>query len=150
MTAAIPAMTEPRRLSRSDAALGVAVVVMAALAAGAVWAMAALWFGRPLTLLALPLGAAVGIMARAQGFGGKASAALGCAALTLCASVYALALIASTTVAMAMGLNLLDTLRRIGPELALAVAWARTSPPDLVVFAIAALAAAAIAGWRSR
>ena len=149
MTAPTAAMTEPRHAASAlDHALSVAIVVMIALAAGAVWAMIALWFGRPFAILALPLGAVVGFATRSAGFGRSWLGALGAALVTLLACLYAQALIASTTVALAMGFNLYDTLMRIGAEFAFAVAWARTTTVDLVVFGVAALVAALVARRR--
>ena len=142
-------MTEPRRAASGfDVGVSAVIVVMIALAAGAVWAMVALWFGRPFAVLALPLGAVVGVATRAAGFGRRWSGALGAALLTLVASAYAQGLIASTSVALAMGFNLLDTLKRIGPEMAFAVAWARAAPADLALFGVAAVIAAVLAGRR--
>ena len=150
MPATTAPMTEPRRAASGfDVVLSVVIVLMIALAAGAVWAMIALWFGRPFAVLALPLGAIVGVAMRSAGFGGWLGA-LGAAALTLVASAYAQGLIASTMVALAMGFYLLDSLSRIGPEMACAVAWARASTIDLAIFGSAALIAAVLAGRRGR
>lgn len=149
MTAPTAAMTEPqRRVSAVDHALSALIVVMIALAAGAVWAMIALWFGRPFAVFALALGAVVGFATRSAGFGRTWLGAAAAALLTLVASAYAQALIASTTVALAMGFNLLETLKRIGAEFAFAVAWARATPVDLAIFGVAAVIAAVVAGRR--
>lgn len=148
MSAPTATMTEPRRASAFDAALSGLIVAMIALAAGAVWAMLALWFGRTFAPLALALGALVGFAVRSAGFGGTWRGALGAGAVTLVACSYAQALIASTMVALAMGFNLLDTLLRIGTEMAFAVAWARATTMDLAIFVVAAGIAAGIAGRR--
>lgn len=149
MTVSTAAMTEPRRrASAFDVALSALIVVMIALAAGAVWAMIALWFGRPFAALALPLGIVIGFAMRSAGFGGTWLGAAAAALLTLVASAYAQGLIASTTVALAMGFNLLETLKRIGAEFAFAVAWARATPVDLAIFVAGAGIAAVVAGRR--
>ena len=123
---------------------------MVALAAGAVWALIALWSGRPLSALSFVVAVLVGVTLASHLVLSKASTALLAAAMTALACVYANCLIATAEVAMMMGLPLRSALSKIGPEMALAVAWSRTSGFDLCVFAIASLVAAATILWRRR
>lgn len=125
--------------------IGVATVFMGALAAGAVWSLAALWSGRSLSPLTLAVGALVGVLLRAQHLAGRWwSAAIGTVA-TLLASTYASYLIASADVAVRLGLPMRETLPRIGPDMALALAWARATSWDLGLLAVGAAVAALMA-----
>lgn len=151
MPASNAAMADRRPVaSAADRAYGFLIVLMAALAGGMVWAAAALYLLRPLPFLAVALGALVGCVTRFAGFGGTISGAMTAGLMTVVASVYALALNASTLVALAMGFNYLDTLRSIGPEMAFAVVWARLTPVDIACIAGAAVVAIVISSLRGR
>ncbi|UXI67471.1 hypothetical protein [Tahibacter amnicola] len=99
--------------------------VMTALAAGAAWSAAALWTGRELGFVAVLVGLLVGGLLRSTGLGHRLVTALFAVVLTLAASLYACALLATASVAMVLGLPLQTTMSNIGLEMALAVAWVR-------------------------
>ncbi|MEO8670985.1 MAG: hypothetical protein ABI411_06695 [Tahibacter sp.] len=135
--------------SRGTALFAFATASMVALAAGAVWALIALWAGRPLSTPAIAVAFLVGATLAPHLRLRTAWAAPMAAALTALACVYASCLIATAEVAMMMGLPLRSALGKIGPEMALAVAWSRASTLDLLIFAVATLVAAIVV-WRRR
>jgi EamA domain-containing membrane protein RarD len=137
---------EPARRPRLNI-YGLVVALMAALAGAAVWALISLWHDSELSFLALPLGAGIGLLVRRHTPGRAVFGAVAATLFVLAACIYALALIASARVAMLLGMNLPDTLGRIGAELALSVAWARLDWLDFAclggALVLAALCAAA-------
>lgn len=142
-------MSAERRLPALNL-LGVATALMIALAGGAVWALAALWQQNEMSFLALPLGLFIGRVLAGNGPRNAALAVLCAAAFTLLASGYALWMIASSRVAMLLGMRLTDTIGNIGFELAAAVAWARLDAFDIAAIASGSIAAALAASLRRR
>jgi len=140
-----PDAPPPARRSVLHVVVGLATVLMSALAAGAVWSLAALWTGRSLSPLALAVGALVGIVLRTQHLAGRWWSSVVGVGATLLAGSYAGYLIASADVAVLLGLPIRATLPRIGPDMALALAWARATPWDLGLLGIGALTAALLA-----
>lgn len=124
-------------------------MLMTALAAGALWSVLALFTGRTLAPFALVVGALLGWMMGPQRLGGHWWSAVLGAVLTALASLYAAYLMATADIAMLLGLPMRSTLPRIGPEMALAVAWARASVWELVVMGVGCMVAATLA-WRGR
>lgn len=130
--------------------LGLATALMVALAGGAVWALAALWRQDELSFLALPLGLFIGRVLAGNGPRNTALAVLFATTFALLASGYALWMIASSRVAMLLGMRLTDVLGNIGFELAGTVAWARLDVLDIAAIASGSIAAALAAGLRRR
>jgi len=140
-----PDSVPARPFSALSLTVGIVTLLMTALAGGAVWSLLALSTGRDLTVLSLAVGAVLGIMLRVQGMGGRLWSALLAALLTALASVYAAYFTATADVAIVLGLPMRATLPKIGAEMALAVAWARTSNADLCLLACACVLSAWIA-----
>lgn len=122
-------------------------VIMTALAAGALWSVLALFSGRTLAPCALIVGAFLGWMLGQQRLGGRWWSAMLAAVLTALASLYAAYLMATADVAMLLGMSMRSALPRIGPEMALAVAWARAGAWELATLGAGCLLAAMLA-WR--
>jgi len=139
-----------RPFSALSLTVGIVTLLMTALAGGAVWSLLALSSGRDLSVLSLGVGVVLGAMLRIQGFGGRMWSALLAALLTALASVYAAYFTATADVAIVLGLPMRATLPKIGPEMALAVAWARTSNADLYLLAAACVLSAWIAVRKPR
>lgn len=127
--------------------LGASAALLAAAALGALWSLFGLAAGghaawmAPLSALLLAL--LLRYNKHAPGPGRAAAAVL----LALFATAHASYLIAAGFIAGQMGLNLFDTLRVIGIDMAWSVTRAHTSGFDLASYALA-LAIAAWLGWR--
>jgi hypothetical protein len=139
-----------RPISLLSFTVGIVTLLMTALAGGAVWSLLVLSTGRDLSVLSLAVGLVLGAMLRLQGLGGRAWSAPLAALLTALASVYAAYFTATADVAVVLGLPMRATLPKIGAEMALAVAWARTSNADLCLLAIACVLSAWIAVRKPR
>lgn len=123
--------------------------VLLSLCVGAVWAVVALftrdqaaWMVLPAALVAVAGSASVPPRLRWL-------RALFAIVLTFVSVAYAFALIAASIVAGSLDVPLLVTLGRIGPEMAFALAKARTGPVALAMLAAGALLAACLAFWRA-
>jgi hypothetical protein len=142
--------TEPARPHPATVIVGIVTVLMSALACGAAWAMLALIAARDLSFMALPVGVLLAALLRAQRLGGRWwSAPLAVLACAL-ACVYTAYLAATADVASVLGLPLRSALPRIGPEMALAVAWARAGASQLAWVASGCVAAGVLASRRRR
>ena len=128
--------TSKRTLNRI---VGIATVLMCALAAGAVWCVLQLYSRIDLIGLSLVVGALIAWILRRQGFGRTHSGALLAAGCTAIACVYAGYLLAAAKVASFLGIPMRSTLTSIGPDMAGAVAWA-----DLTLIHIGTLALAVV------
>ena len=131
-----------------------ATVVVAALAAialalcvGAVWAVATMftrdqapWMVLPAALVAVLATAAVPPRLRLV-------RALAAAVLTIVSVAYAYALSAASVVAGSLDVPFLQTLVRMGPEMAFAIADARTGPVAIAIVVVGALGAGVAAWW---
>jgi hypothetical protein len=146
----LPDPVPVRPLSALSLTVGIVTLLMTALAGGAVWSLLALSSGRDLSVLSLGVGFVLGVMLRIQSLGGRWWSALLAALLTALASAYAAYFTATADVAIVLGLPMRATLPRIGPEMALAVAWARTTHADLYMLAAACVLSAWIAVRKSR
>lgn len=124
-------------------------VVLGALAGGVIWCFASVSMRFETDFLIVPLGFALGLFLRWQGFRGRW--AIGCAvAATLLAFAYAQYLFAAVRIAQTLGLPLRDAMFKAGPALTSSIAWGNLHARELTLLAggiIAAAAAAAIA-WR--
>jgi hypothetical protein len=125
-------------------------VLATALAAGAAWSLLALTMGRTLAPLALAVGAFLGWMLHQQRLGGRWWSAPFAAALTALAGLYASYFLATRDIAVLLGLPMRSAVLRIGPEMALAVAWARATNWDLAALAAGCVLAAWLAVRRPR
>lgn len=114
-----------------------------ALCAGAVWSVVTVLTGDQAAWMALPA-AAVAVFACAA-LSRPALRAATAAACTLLSALYAYTLGAASVVAMSLGVPFVESLRGIGPEMALAIANARTGPVASAIVLGCALAAAAVA-----
>lgn len=127
--------------------LGAAAAMLAATALGALWSLFGLAAGSHAAwmapLAALLLALLLRYNRHAPGPGRSAATVL----LALLCGAHASYLIAAGFIAGQMGLNLFDTLRVIGPDMAWSLTRAHTSALDALCYAIA-LALAAWLGWR--
>lgn len=136
-------MTEPARRTLAARVIGIATALMCALAAGAVWCVAALYLRIDMIFIALVIAVLIAWVLRANGFSRTRSGALVAALSTLLAFVYSAYLLAAAKVASFLGLPLRSTLVSIGPDMAAAVAWA-----DLTMWhAGSVLLAMALSAW---
>ena len=123
-----------------------ASVALGALAAGVLWCFIAVAVRFETDFLIVPLGLALGLFLRWQGFHGRWGA--GCAAFaTLIAFAYAQYLFAAVRIAQNLGLPLRDALFKAGPALIGDIAWGNLHGREALLLAVAAAAAvAAVAG----
>lgn len=117
-------------------------IVLAGLAAGALWCLLALVFERAAGWLIVPLGAAIGVYFRWLGIAGRRGVVCACIAVLL-AFVYAQYLFAAIRVADMLGFSLRSTLFKMDWGLAWQATRANLGAMDFV----ALLAALLIACW---
>ncbi|MGY3232090.1 hypothetical protein ACVWWJ_003574 [Luteibacter sp. HA06] len=114
-------------------------------AAGAVWMVPSMMFGRALPALVLPVGWVLGIVVRRwlriEGGPGAALAALA----TLIAAVYTACLVAAATISSMMGLGFGQTIHDAGASMLLELARLAQGPWDLALYVSGALLAALVA-----
>jgi hypothetical protein len=114
-------------------------------AAGAVWMVPSMMFGRPLPALVLPVGWVLGVVVRRwlriEGLVGAVMAA----AATLLATVYTACLVAAATIAGMMGIGFGQAIRDAGPAMLLELARLAQGPAQLGLYAVGALLAALVA-----
>lgn len=127
--------------------VGIATVLMCALAAGAVWCVLQLYSRIDLIGLSLVVGAMIAWVLRRQGFGQTLGGALLAAAFTAVACVYAGYLLAAAKVASFLGIPMRSTLTTIGPDMASAVAWADLTPIHIGTLLLAVVTSAWMV-WR--
>ncbi len=117
-------VVDPQKLSISARLIGVATVLMVALAAGAVWCVLQLYARVDLIGVSLMVGLIIAVVVRRQGFARTFSGVLIAMLGTAVASVYASYLLAAAKVASYLGIPMRSALISIGPDMAGAVAWA--------------------------
>ncbi len=138
--------TSKRTLNRI---VGIATVLMCALAAGAVWCVLQLYSRIDLIGLSLLVGAMIAWILRRQGFAHTLSGAFLAATCTAIACVYAGYLLAAAKVASFLGIPMRSTLTTIGPDMAGAVAWADLTPIHIGTLLLAVVLSAWLV-WRRK
>ena len=128
--------------------LALASTAMIALAAGAVWMVASVYFGGMLAWLSVPVGAALGWAIRASVTGSRPLAVVLASAATWLAAVYMLALNAAMQVAGLMGMSFTEALHRAGPGMLFDIASQKL--PSMSLALIAGILTAALIGARRR
>lgn len=124
---------------------GLLGAVMFGFAAGAVWMVPSMMFGRALPALALPVGWGLGfVIRRWLRFDGVPGALLAVAA-TLLAAVYVSCLVAAATIAGMMGVGFAQAIGDAGPAMLLALARMAQGPADIGLYVAGALLAALVA-----
>lgn len=124
----------------------VAAVLLAA-GSGAAWAMIAIVLRSEAAWMVLPAGIAAVIGATGMVDAVRWQRAFAACLLTLLAATIAMYLKASLLVAGGLGLEFVDAMAALGPEMAIAMARARLSPLEQASILVCALFAAAVA-WR--
>jgi hypothetical protein len=114
-------------------------------AAGAVWMVPSMMFGRALPALVLPVGWVLGIVVRRwlriEGALGAGLAAIA----TFIAAVYTACLVAAATIAGMMGIGFGQAIRDAGAAMLLELARLAQGPWDLPLYVAGALLAALVA-----
>jgi hypothetical protein len=114
-------------------------------AAGAVWMVPSMMFGRALPALVLPVGWVLGIVVRRwlriEGGLGAALAAIA----TLIAAAYTACLVAAATISGMMGIGFGQTIHDAGVAMLLELARLGQGPWDLALYVAGALLAALVA-----
>jgi len=114
-------------------------------AAGAVWMVPSMMFGRALPALVLPVGWVLGIVVRRwlriEGGLGAGLAALA----TLIAAAYTACLVAAATISGMMGIGFGQAIHDAGTAMLLELARLAQGPWDLVLYAAGAVLAALVA-----
>jgi hypothetical protein len=114
-------------------------------AAGAVWMVPSMMFGRALPALVLPVGWVLGIVVRRWlRIKGGAGAALAAVA-TLIASGYTACLVAAATISGMMGIGFGQTIHDAGASMLLELARLAQGPWDIVLYFAGVLLAALVA-----
>jgi hypothetical protein len=133
-----------------DFLVGALAAIMAASCAGAVWALMRLITGNQAALLAILCAVLLVYLLQKLAFGAGIVRAVAAALLTTIAIVHACYIAAAGMIAAEMSFGLLESMRRIGPEMAFAMARAHTSIFDIAVYAIAVILAFALGykEWR--
>ena len=140
------AVDVPKR-SLSMRIIGVATVLMVALAAGAVWCVLQLYARVDLIGISLFVGVLIAIVVRRQGFARSFEGVLLAVLGTTVACAYASFLLAAAKVASFLGIPMRSALTSIGPDMAGAVAWADMSGFHLSTLILAVVLSAWLV-WR--
>ncbi|WP_051943901.1 MULTISPECIES: hypothetical protein [Luteibacter] len=121
---------------------GALCAAMFGLAAGAVWMLPSMMFGRALPALVLPVGWALGLVVRRWlRFRGPVGAVLAGAA-TLLAALYTACLVVAATISGMMGIGFGQAIADAGPAMLLDLARLAQRPVDLSLYLTGALIAA--------
>jgi hypothetical protein len=124
---------------------GVLCALTFGFAAGAVWMVPSMMFGRPLPALVLAVGWVLGVVVRRwlrlEGWLGATMAAVA----TLVAAVYTACLVAAATIAGMMGIGFGQAIRDAGPAMLLELGRLAQGPVQLGLYAAGALLAALVA-----
>jgi len=119
--------------------------VLFGFAAGAMWMVPSMMFGRALPALALPVGWALGFVVRRWlRFEGVPGALLAAGA-TVLASLYVCCLVAAATIAGMMGIGFAQAISDAGPAMLVALARMAQGPADIGLYAAGAILAALVA-----
>jgi vitamin B12 transport system permease protein len=125
---------------------GVLCAAMFGFAAGAVWMVPSMMFGRALPALVLPVGWVLGVVVRRWlRFQGIAGAVLAAGA-TLLAAAYTACLVAAASISGMMGVGLAQAMSDAGPAMLIELARLAQGPGD-VALALAGAALAAMVAW---
>lgn len=128
---------------------GVLCAAMFGFAAGAVWMLPSMMFGRALPALVLPVGWVLGVVVRRWlRFQGLAGALLAAAA-TLLAAGYTACLVAAATISGMMGIGFGQVIADAGPAMLLDLARLAQGSSDIVLYVAGALLAGLVA-WPVR
>jgi hypothetical protein len=124
---------------------GVLCAVAFGFAAGAVWMVPSMMFGRALPALVLPVGWVLGIVVRRwlrieRGLGSALAAFA-----TLIAAGYTACLVAAATISGMMGIGFGQTIHDAGASMLLELARMAQGPGDLLLYGSGALLAALVA-----
>lgn len=137
------------RFSLPGFLFGVLCAAMFGLAAGAVWMLPSMMFGRALPALVLPAGWVLGVVVRHWlRFQGPSGAALAAGA-TVLAAAYTAALVAAATISGMMGIGFGQAIADAGPGMLIALARLAQAPSDILLDLAGALLAA-LAAWPVR
>lgn len=124
---------------------GLLGAVLFGFAAGAMWMVPSMMFGRALPALALPVGWALGFVVRRWlKFEGVAGAILAAGA-TLLAGVYVCCLVAAATIAGMMGVGFAQAISDAGPAMLASLARLAQGPGDIGLYLAGALLSALVA-----
>ncbi|KJV30880.1 hypothetical protein [Luteibacter yeojuensis] len=124
---------------------GLLGAVLFGFAAGAVWMVPSMMFGRALPALALPVGWGIGFVVRRWLRFDGATGALLAVAATLLASVYVCCLVAAATIAGMMGVGFAQAIADAGAAMLLSLARLAQGPGDIALYVAGALLAALVA-----
>ena len=124
-------------------------VLLAGLAAGALWCLLSLTTDSDTSYLIVPLALVIGVFMRWQGYRGRVGA-ISAVTATLIAFVYAQYLFAAVNMAGMLGFPLRDTLFKMDLPLAWQIVRAHASIFDIVFLAVACAGSAWAAAWRRR
>jgi vitamin B12 transport system permease protein len=137
------------RFSLSGFLFGMLCAAMFGLAAGAVWMLPSMMFGRALPALVLPMGWLLGIVVRRWlRFQGPSGAILAAGA-TLLAAGYTASLVVAATISGMMGIGFGQAIVDAGPGMLIELARLAQAPSDIVLN-LAGAVLAALAAWPVR
>lgn len=125
---------------------GVLCAAMFGLAAGAVWMLPSMMFGRALPALVLPVGWALGAVVRRWLHVRGLAGALLAAGATLLAAVYTACLVAAATISGMMGIGFGQAIADAGPGMLLALGRLAQGPGQVALYLAGALLAA-LTAW---
>jgi hypothetical protein len=117
-------------------------------AVGAAWMVPSMMFGRPLPVLALPLGWMLGVAVRRWLGVAGAPGALLAAWATALACTYTACLVAAARIASVMGIGFGDAISEAGAGMLLSLARLAQGPADLLAYGAGILLGAAAAAVR--
>ena len=124
---------------------GLLCAVMFGFAAGAVWMVPSMMFGRALPALVLPAGWLLGVVTRRWlRFDGLAGGALAAIA-TLLAAFYTACLVAAANIAGMMGIGFGEAISDAGPAMLADLARLAQTPSDLLLYIAGALLSTLVA-----
>jgi vitamin B12 transport system permease protein len=128
---------------------GMLCAAMFGLAAGAVWMLPSMMFGRALPALVLPAGWVLGVVVRRWLRFQGPSGALLAAGATLLAAAYTAALVSAATISGMMGIGFGQAIADAGPGMLFELARLAQAPSDILLDLAGALLAA-LAAWPLR
>ncbi|MGA7436972.1 MAG: hypothetical protein WBW32_02455 [Luteibacter sp.] len=124
---------------------GLLGAILFGFAAGAVWMVPSMMFGRALPTLALPVGWALGyVVRRWLKFEGVPGVALAAGA-TVLASLYVSCLAAAASIAGMMGVGFAQAIADAGPAMLIALARLAQGPADIGLYLAGAVLSALVA-----